>query len=580
MTNNKWLTARINHQKNRELLLGGDSDPLRKKAKCLQKDLKERCYQSSSDDASRLYSSMFTKQAYRPTSTSTVQQLSSDSVGQQIMISDHLVYQNASTSISSFPSQFVQSKEEKKKKKEKKKTKKKKQKVMLSLSDNLQDTDHRNGNLLAEMMKFTRNIVLEDEDLWLYHEDDGCFHLSNYNQIAKAMRSSLDYEDTLKLTSRDYKESFQQLLISEELTRKDGFLQNRPFVNCLNGVVDVVSRKLLEHSPEFMFRHCVQAQYEPNYECPKFLEYVDFITGGDKELVRLLQVMMGYIWSSYTNGRVALLIYGVSGTGKSVLCNLIGRVLGEAYLSHTDLSLLQKPEFVAALSGKVLNIAPDLKNEPLRDVGFFKSLVSHNDNIATRALYANPKTIRGGETKMLFSSNHLLEFSSDLGEKDIEAVFNRIIFFPYMNQPVDRKSDNKHLSDELYDERDGIFSWAMDGLRDYVKNGEIFPMAKASEGLKRMNMTRYCPERIFFETCLKPDPERYESVTAVKDAYEAFCNAAGVVSSRRGKITDYLEQQKVLKKIKTRVDDDGYKNSKGANIWYYEGVRMKEKYRV
>ena len=561
MVDAKWVAARLAHQKNRAALSGGDFNPLQEKAKRTQSDLRKNLCQSSTADARSVFAVKPSSGGAQATSAPSV---SSDSALPSLRFSSYL----------------EQSKQKKKQKKKRKKDKKKKQRVMGSLSDKLMDADERNGNLLAEMMKFSKNLIMVDGELWLYSNEDGCYHLSSYNQIARSMRSSLSYDDTLKLTSRDYKESFQQLLISEELVREGGFLRNKPYVNCQNGVLDVFHRKLLEHSPEWMFRHCVQAQYIPGSKCPRFLDYVDYITAGDKELKRLLQVLMGYIWSSYCNGRVAILIYGVSGTGKSVLCRLVGRILGDKYLAHTDLSMLQKPEFVAALSGKMLNIAPDLKNEPLRDVGFFKSLVSHNDSIATRALYANPKTVQGGDTKMLFSSNHLLEFDSALGDGDIEAVFNRIIFFPYQNSPVDRSQDNKHLSDELYEERDGIFSWAMEGLREYVKDGEVFPIAKASEELKKKNMAKYCPERIFYETCMKKEDEKYESVTAVKEAYESFCLEAGVSSSRKGKITDYLEEQKKIGKAKKRIDDDGFLSSGGNPIWVYENIRIRKKYRV
>ncbi len=553
----KWISSQLAYQKNREILTGEDYSPLPKKAKQTQRVLREKMYNSSASDLQCLFS----EKSSNPAVTSKPV---------------HSIQDAPPSPSMTFPSYLLHNKKKKKRKKDKKKM----ERITESLADKLLESDDQNGNLLAEKIKLSSNLVMVDDDLWLYDEEDGCYHLCNNNQIAKIMRSSLSYEETLKLTSRDYKEGFQQLLISEELIHKEGFLSNQPYVNCLNGVVDVMERKLMKHSHKWMFRHCVQAQYIPDSKCPKFLDYIDYITGKDKQLKRLLQVLMGYIWSSYTNGRIAVLIYGISGTGKSVLCRLIGRILGDEYIAHTDLSLLQKPEFVAALSGCVLNIAPDLKNEPLRDVGFFKSLVSHNDSIATRALYANPKTIRGGDTKMLFSSNHLLEFDGALGEGDIEAVFNRIIYFPFQNSPVERSQDNKHLSDELYEERDAIFTWAMDGLRHYVFNGEVFPTAQASEQLKWKNMSKYCPERIFFETCLKKDEDRYESVTSVKNAYENFCLQTGVSSSRKGKITNYLEDKKKIVKAKKRIDSDGYLSSEGNPIWVYQNLRIRKKYKI
>lgn len=307
------------------------------------------------------------------------------------------------------------------------------------------------------------------------------------------------------------------------------------------------------------------------------MEYVDHITAGDKELKHLLRVMIAYLASHYNNGKAALLLYGIPHTGKSVLCNLIGRIIGEEYLSYVDLSMLQRQEYVASLSGKLLNIAPDLKNEALKDVGFFKSLVSHDDKIAARSLYSNPTTIKC-ETKMLFSTNHLLLFDSSLGLYDIEAVVNRLIYFPFQNKPISSSQENKHLSDLLYEEKDAIFTWAMDGLRDYVKNNEQFPKAKLSEEMKALNMAKYCPEKMFFQTCLKSADGKYESVTAIKEAYDQFCQKAEV--KHKGNIVSFLKEHEKIEELKTRINEDGFKASSGGSIWVFEGIRLRNRYRI
>jgi putative DNA primase/helicase len=306
------------------------------------------------------------------------------------------------------------------------------------------------------------------------------------------------------------------------------------------------------------------------------MDYINHITDGDKELKRLLRVIMGYLFSHYNNGKKAFLIYGIPHTGKSVLCNVIERCWGKCYVSHVDLAMLSKPEFAASLNGSVLNISADLKNESLRDVGFFKSLVSHDDTIASRALYSNPQDIKC-ETKMIFSTNHLISFDSSLSVYDIEAVFNRLIYVPYLNKPISDKNDNKHLSDEIYDERDAVFTWAIKGLKDYIENNENFPKAKSSEKLKLKNMAKYCPEKIFFEEAIKKEEGVYESSSDIRAAFEVFCQDCEV----RGKanIIAFLEEHEHLNKSKKRIDENGNLTSVGNPIYVYEGIRLRNKYR-
>lgn len=123
--------------------------------------------------------------------------------------------------------------------------------------------------------------------------------------------------------------AYGQLVISQEIVSDTSFFANKPYVNCLNGVVDVINGKLLEHSHKYRFKHCVNARFLPGSGCERFLKYVDTITAGDKELAELLQVFMGYLMSDYNNAKTAFLLFCVSNTGKSVLCEVLSKVVGD-----------------------------------------------------------------------------------------------------------------------------------------------------------------------------------------------------------------------------------------------------------
>lgn len=480
----------------------------------------------------------------------------------------------------SFVSEAKKAKDKKKAKKNNKKRRKQSEMMRGFLDDNLLEKNPRNANLLSEVYKNTNYIVSKDNTLYVYSEDDGCFHPCDRNKISAEIKAALDEETKSKIGIRDYSEAYDQLLISKELDADEGFFENRPFVNCINGVVDIRSGELLEHSPDFRFKHCIQAEYVPGSECPRFMEYVDYITAGDKELKKLLRVMMGYIFSHYNNAKVAFLVYGIPHTGKSVLCNLLSRIIGESLVCNVDISMLHHQEYAAALSNTLLNISPDLKNQPLKDVGFFKSLVSKDDVIMARSLYSNPTKIKC-EAKMVFSSNHLISFSLDnIGIFDIEATFNRLLYFPFQNAPIKDEQNNKHLSEELYAERDAIFTWAMGGLKYYVEHGENFPKCALSEELKARNVAQFCPEKIFFSEAIKKAAGKFESSLAIKEAFDAFCQEIG--AKVKGDIHTYLiEHEHVVKcNSKKRIDNKGNPSSEGNPVSVYEGIRLRDKFKA
>lgn len=430
----------------------------------------------------------------------------------------------------------------------------------------LEEKEMSQGALMAEIVKKSENILVYDRKMMLYDSATGCFIVCDRDDFAVRLNSLIGEDVKLKIRSQEYFEAYKQIMMCKELEFSGEFFENAPFVNCLNGVVDVVNGELLPHNPKYHFKHYVQANYEPGARCPRYLEYISHLFDDDKELIRLLQVVQGYVCSHYNNAKTAFLVYGEPHTGKSVFHNVIGRIIGDQFVSHVDLFDLCKQEYAAELAGKILNIAPDLKNVPLKDVGFFKSIVSHDDTVETRSLYKNPSKIRGG-TKMIFTSNHLIEFDKTVEENDLQAVFNRLIYLPVQCKPISENMENKHLSEEIFAERDAIFTWGIEGLRKYVKNGERFPKSVLSAQIKEENIARYCPEKVFFDRCIETCEGHCESVTAIKEAYKRFCSQIGTLKNHG--VSRYIERVRGVEKVKKRIP--GEENP----IYVYQDVRLK-----
>lgn len=475
--------------------------------------------------------------------------------------------------------QKVKKKKKKKHKKKNKycKNKKQKKKRKKELGNNLGNKGARNGNLLAEILKCSKYVMVVDKTLFVYDKRTGCMSECSRDDASIQIRSLLSKEERLRVSSIEYKEAYEQLLISEELVREDAFFANQPYVNCLNGVVDVRNGKLLEHSPDYMFRHCIPVNYIPGAKCRRFLEYIHLITNGNQELILLIRVILGYIFSHYNNAKIAFVLYGIPHTGKSGFCKLVEGIVGTENITTVDLANLCKQEYIATLKGKLLNIAPDLDNKPLCNIGAFKSLVSHNDTISARALYSNPIKIKGG-AKMLFSTNHLIELESGVCKEDALALFNRMMYIPFQNPAIKAKEENKNFSQELLEEeREGIFAWAMEGLSWYIKNGERFPKSELSEELKQKNMAAYCPEETFFDRYFKMEEGAIISTKVVRDLFEDFCGECNV--SEHHNIHQYLKHTKRIPTSKIRMDKYGNRTSCGNPIATYVGIKLRKEYR-
>lgn len=477
-------------------------------------------------------------------------------------------------------SEKTQKEVNKSQKKQVKKLEKRKLKAVKIFNEQLagfiEEKEINQGALMAELMKNAERICVQKGKLMLYDNKTGCFENCDKQEFSTRLNSFFNKEVKFKTKYSEYIEAYKQILIQEDLKLEKEFFENRPLVNCLNGVIDVMTGELLSHSPEYHFKHCINANYNPGAECPRYLEYVYHLFDGDEELVQLLQVVQGYICSHYNNAKTAFLVYGEPHTGKSVFNNIMERIIGKNLVTHADLSYLCRQEYAASLAGKLLNVAPDLKNTPLRDVGFFKSLVSHDDTISTRALYSNPGEVRG-ETKMLFTSNHLIEFENTVGENDVHAVFNRLLYLPVQCKPIDESEENKHLSKELFEERDAIFTWGIEGLRKYIESGERFPKSVLSEQIKQLNIAKYCPEKIFFDDFLESEEKKSVSVSVVKELFAKFCSDIAIKRSNKS-ITQYIENVKGVEKTKRRINKEGDVCNTEKLIHVYAGIRLKNTY--
>ena len=99
---------------------------------------------------------------------------------------------------------------------------------------------------------------------------------------------------------------------SFEAFNKDDYL-----FSCCNGVIDLQTGELMEHSPKFLLTQTSKAQLDIHAECPEFLKFINDITAGDKKLKEYLQKLVGYFLSGSTKERAVFIMLGHGLNGKS-----------------------------------------------------------------------------------------------------------------------------------------------------------------------------------------------------------------------------------------------------------------------
>ena len=98
-------------------------------------------------------------------------------------------------------------------------------------------------------------------------------------------------------------------------------------LNTPHGTVDLRIGQKRPHSPGDYITRCTAIG--PGGDCPRWLAFLDTVTGGDARLVAFLQRMLGYSLTGLTHDHALFFLYGLGANGKSVLLNTIIGILAE-----------------------------------------------------------------------------------------------------------------------------------------------------------------------------------------------------------------------------------------------------------
>lgn len=326
-----------------------------------------------------------------------------------------------------------------------------------------------------------------------------------------------------------------------------------------NGVYNVRTQKMRPASPDdyFLTFNDITFDLESALSGGKVTEqFFDDFSGGDPEIKNLAWAIIGAILSEGNAFKKYFVFYGASDTGKSVLGNVIERLVGEKNCSHFSLNRLSGFE-TAQLVGKKLNCNLDLSAVELSDLGVFKMLTGGGlDTIDCQKKYGRFVTLRTNEIKMLFATNALPKVSAD---EDPTSFYGRMILLPFLNSiPAERK--NPHLAERLMDEKDYIIQKAMEAYQRLLDSNFAFPHCETAEKIvaahsKSDKRTDPLDEFVRFDCILSPEYATNNEL--LYGAYLKRCCTGGTIPLSKNKFVGELRRRYRLDKGREKRDPDG-----------------------
>jgi putative DNA primase/helicase len=293
-------------------------------------------------------------------------------------------------------------------------------------------------------------------------------------------------------------------------------------LNVANGTLDLRTCQLRPHRREDKITRCLSTPYQPDATCPTFLAFLDHIFAGNTELIAYIQRMIGYSLTGSIREQAIYIAFGNGSNGKSTLLGIISKLL-EAYATEADTdSFLERQgdrirEDVAALEGARFVSASETADGKRLSEAFVKKATG-GEKLRARRLFENGYTFEP-KCKVWLSTNHRPQI---IGTD--HAIWRRIRLIPFAVTIPDSERD-RDLPKKLESELPGILSWAIEGCRQWLANGEQPPatVLQATEQYRRdMDaLANWLEDRCHL---------RNGARTPAKDLYAdyvAYCNRQG-----------------------------------------------------
>lgn len=382
-------------------------------------------------------------------------------------------------------------------------------------------------DILAKHMAETVHAFYAAEQFW--HYEDGVYKAMS-DLAAKNMVREKMMEGHTKMVQISDAAGQWKLSVLKDARELNA---NPYMINIRNGIYNVLEKKLIDHSPEYLSTVQLNVNHVEGADCSRFKKFLHECVEDDQ--VPLLQEMLGYFLVPMNKAQKSFVIVGEAGAGKSVLLRVLNEILlGKENVSNVSWQALNERFKTAELYGKLANIFADLPTKNIDDNGIFKALVGE-DFLTVERKNKDPFNFQN-YARLLFSCN---EIPRNFGDRS-EGFYRRLIIIRFAHSVPKEKRDPM-LLEKFRAEADGIFQFALEGLIRLMNQGWKFSETQSNaderqryreESNSAMSfVSEYCELGEDFET----------GRTEFYDQYQSYCKDSGLIPFSKTRFNREIE---------------------------------------
>jgi putative DNA primase/helicase len=338
-----------------------------------------------------------------------------------------------------------------------------------------------------------------------YYEDGGRAEILSMVQEIKGDKASLRFCNEVlghieRLTT-----------VEADVLNPDGYL------NVANGIVDLESRKLLPHSPDWYFTKQVPIVYHPKARCELFEKFLSEVVDGPYTV--LVKELLGFIFMERYKFHRAFILVGSGRNGKTTFLQVVKALLGDRWAAVPLQDLCENRFAVASLQGCLANICDDMPVTAVKYSGKLKMLCGESP-ITIERKYEDMRNFEN-KAKLIFACNKI---PPALDADD--AYFERWVIIPFPNKFTGANCD-PNLVEKLTApyELAGVLNLALD-MKNKLETQNDFTIP--DDGLTpRARYNQYIGGEttlVFLAKHLRQDPASMASKKEIYTAYLDYCD--------------------------------------------------------
>lgn len=277
--------------------------------------------------------------------------------------------------------------------------------------------------------------------------------------------------------------------------------------------------KQVPFSPEYNSRNRIDLPYNPDAQCPRFINELILPMLKNKGDLLLIQLYFGQCLLHENISQTFLIISGPAEVGKSVLVNIFEAILGKDNVTELHPERLASPFELAEYASKSLLTAKDVENDALsaNKINALKKITG-NDQLAAEQKNRNTRIYVRGNFNIMITGNG--DLTLNLGSS--RDAFKRRMIWIDCQKPENFNRIEGFDQILLDEEKEGILAWAIEGTRKLLAAGGIIKKGDEQEASLEYLLGESAPVETFIKACVKDDPDNSIASQDIVPAFYQF----------------------------------------------------------